>query len=215
MKDGAKNKCIVLEKARAAREKYLPYTAKTLRRLVIWATVMFAWILVWSLLLKCGMEHLLIRTYSNLKGMTFEERLLWDLIPFNYRGTEYWIGLQILTTILNCFVFAPLGIAFCYLFKKQNLLRDALICLGCSMIIEILQLFTVLGNPATEDLITNTAGCIIGFGIYHLLLKRLSVKHTIWLFSASNVILIIATAISLVTTVGSFDVIIKIITRTL
>jgi glycopeptide antibiotics resistance protein len=203
------------EKLIKFREKYLPYEERTLRRLAITASIMFAWILIWALVLKLGNEMLLIRNYTNLKDMTIEERILWDLIPFNYRGEgEYKLNL-IMDTVLNCFVFAPFGVLFCYSFKKQNVLRDAAICLGFSVVIELTQLATTLGNPATEDLITNTVGCFIGFGLYHLIFKRLSLKNATRLAAVANVIFGIISIFGIVTTFMASETIWGIITRTI
>lgn len=186
-----------------------------IRRLAIACAIMFSWLLIWALVFKLGSETLLIRNYTNLKDMTFKERILWDLIPFNYRGDEYWKSRQILDTVLNCFVFAPLAIFLCYIFEKKNVFRDAAICFGFAVIVETTQLFTVLGNPATEDLITNTLGCFIGYTIYCLILKRISLRKSAILLTLVCVMISVATAFSLVTTAMSADVIFKIITRAL
>ena len=186
-----------------------------IRRLAIACAIMFSWLLIWALVFKLGSETLLIRNYTNLKDMTFKERILWDLIPFNYRGDEYWKSRQILDTVLNCFVFAPLAIFLCYIFEKKNVFRDAAICFGFAVIVETTQLFTILGNPATEDLITNTLGCFIGYAIYCLILKRISLRKSAILLTLVYVMISVATAFSLVTTAMSADVIFKIITRTL
>ncbi len=203
------------EKIRNLREKYLPYTEKTVKGLVIAAMVMFGWIIIWALVLKLGDEDLLITTYNNLKVLTPEERIMWDIIPFNYRGTGEMIVRQVIDTILNCFVFAPFGIMLCYLFKKKNIIRDAAICLGISVMVELIQLATMLGNPATEDLITNTVGCFIGYGVYYLIFKRMSTKNTVILAAVVNIVFGIVTIYSFVTVIGAADVIYGIITRKL
>ena len=215
MKENAWGQNSLAAKLNSAREKYLPYNEATLRRLATVATVMFALVLIWALLLKCGMEQVLITNYLNLKGLTLEERIMWDIIPFNYRGDGAYKARLIMDTLLNCFVFAPLGVGLCYIFKKQNLLRNAAICLGFSVLIEMLQLLTMLGNPATEDLITNVVGCFIGYGIYHLLFKRLSAKQGTWFLAAVNAVFAVAVIFSIVTTIAASDVIFKIFTRTL
>ena len=175
----------VLSKAQPSAQVY----EKGIRRLALVATGMFAWILVWALVLKLGSEIMLVRNYHNLKDMTIMERIMWDIIPFNYRGDEYWKMRQFLDTILNCFILAPLGVLLCYVFKKDNVWRNALLCLGFSLCIEILQLFTFVGNPATEDLITNTVGCFVGYGIYWWGLRRLTEKQTYRILLVSNVVL--------------------------
>ena len=206
--------CNVALKLKSAREKYLPYNEKTLKTLVLAAIFMFAWLLIWALVLKFSSEILMERNYYNLRNMTYKERILWDLIPFNYRGTEELKNKQIITTILNCFVFAPFGVLFCYAFKKQNLLRDCAICFGCSVLIETMQLFTTIGNPATEDLLTNVVGCIIGHFLYQFLFKRLSLKQSVKVCAVFNVIFVAVTLFSFVTTAMAADMIYGIITRT-
>ena len=203
------------ENIKQLREKFLPYDETTLRRLALATTFMFSWILIWALVFKLGIESLLVGNYTNLKDMTIEERILWDLIPFNYRGEgEYKLKL-IMDTVFNCFVFAPLGVTFCYIFKKVNVWRNAAICLAFSVGVELLQLITILGNPATEDLITNTVGCFIGFGLYHLIFKRISVKNSVRILTVTNVLLAAASIFAAVTLAMSGETIIKIISRTL
>ena len=188
---------------------------KRIRWLALAATGMFAWILVWALVLKLGSEIMLVRNYHNLKDMTIMERIMWDIIPFNYRGDEYWKMRQFLDTILNCFILAPLGVLLCYVFKKDNVWRNALLCLGFSLCIEILQLFTFVGNPATEDLITNTLGCFVGYGIYWWGLRRLTEKPTYRILLVSNVVLGVVVVFSFITIGIASDTILKIITKTL
>ena len=203
------------EKLKGLREKYLPYDEATLRRQALATTFLFSWILIWALVFKLGSELLLVGNYTNLKDMTIEERILWDLIPFNYRGEgEYKLKL-IMDTVLNCFVFAPLGVTLCYVFKKVNVWRNAAICLAFSIGVELLQLATILGNPATEDLITNTVGCFIGFGLYHLIFKRISVRNSVKTLAVVNTLLAIVGIVALVTLVMSGETIIGLITRTL
>lgn len=202
-------------KIKKIQEKYLPYTEKTIRRLSISAAIMLLWIMIWALVFKLCDENILGMTYRNLKELTPMERIMWDLIPFNYRGTDYWKMRQMIDTALNCFVFAPYGALFCYIFKKRNVFRDAGICLGICISIELLQLATMLGNPATEDLITNTLGCFIGHGINVLAFDRMSLKAKTMIVGVVNLILIGGSIYAIITTIGAADVIYGIITRTL
>lgn len=186
-----------------------------LRRLALSAMLMYVWILIWALVLKLGNGDMLTGNYINLKQLTVKERLAWDLIPFHYRGEGAYKTKIILDTVMNCFVFAPFGIMFGYVFKKRNILRDAAICLGFAVLIEFLQFITMLGNPATEDLITNPIGYFIGLAFYALIFKRLSVKQSTRVAVATNVVFGGVTVFSLVTLIHSADVIFHIITRTL
>ena len=205
----------LIERARRARERFLPYESQTVRRLALGACVMLGWLLIWALVLKLGSEIMLVRNYTNLKDMTPQERILWDIIPFNYRGDDYWKMRQMLDTVLNCFVFAPIGIVLCYVFKKVNVLINALICFVFSLGIEILQLFTTVGNPATEDLLTNLVGCFIGYGIYRLLLKKFSTRGSVIGLAFVNLALALSVVFSFVTIWLAWDTIVGIATKTL
>ena len=202
-------------KLRTLQKKHLPYTPQTVTKLAVLATILMAWILLWGLVLKMCNDQLLGITYHNLKDLTMWERIMWDIIPFNYRGTDYWIMRQKIDTALNCFVFVPYGVLFCYIFKKDNVFRNAGICLGISFGIEVLQLFTMLGNPATEDLITNTLGCFVGYGLNALVFKRMADKTKVKLFATANVVLIVVVVYSIITLVGAADTIYGIVTKTL
>ena len=188
---------------------------KKIRGLAILATAMLAWLLVWALVLKLGSKEMLVRNYNNISALTLKERILWDLIPFRYRGTEEWQFRQKIDTVLNCFVLAPFGVTLCYIFKKENVWRNAALCLGFAVCIEALQLLTLVGNPATEDLITNPLGCFIGYGFYKLIFRRLNPKQTTRFLIVSNIILALAVVFSVVTIAIEFDTIIKVLTRTL
>ena len=72
-----------------AQNKFISYNEVTIRRLALSALVMYIWILIWALVLKLGDAQTLIRNYQNLSVLTLKERIMWDLIPFNYRGTDY------------------------------------------------------------------------------------------------------------------------------
>lgn len=198
----------------AFREKNLSYNGGALRFLAIALTIMYAWILIWALVLKLCDHDSLISNYYNLRNMTIEERIMWDIIPFNYRGADVDKAKQILATFLNCFVLAPFGVTLQYSFKKRNLLRDLLICLGFTSFIEITQLFTTFANFATEDFITNLAGYFIGLIIYLIFFRRLSEKTTVRLLAVFAVIGAVLTAYTMMTAINSAELIFKLITRT-
>ena len=202
-------------KIKKMQEKYLTYTEETVRNLSISAAIMLLWIMIWALVFKMCDTEMLTRTYINLKELTPIERIMWDLIPFNYRGTDYWKMRQMIDTLLNCLVFAPYGVLFCYIFKKKNVFRDAGICLGICIFIEMLQFATMLGNPATEDLITNTLGCFIGHGINALVFDRMSLKAKTIIVSTVNLTLIGVSIYAIITTIDAAEIIYGVITRTL
>ena len=188
---------------------------KMLKGLAAIASVSIALLLIWALIFKCGSTIMLERNYYNLRYLTTEERIMWDIIPFNYRGSDDMKLQQILTTVLNCFVFAPLSFTLCFAFKRQRVLRATAICFSVSVLIEAVQIFTVWANPATEDLITNLVGTLIGCAVYCLFFRKLSAKARVRFFTALNVTLAVALIFSAVTMAIASELIFKIITGTL
>lgn len=202
-------------KLHLSRDKYFAYQKIVLRRLAISAIIMFTWILIWALVFKFADETMVVRNYNNLKTMTVEERIMWDLIPFTYRGTDLMKIQQMQVTMLNCIILIPLSILLCYCFGKANLLRDFSLCLGFVFLVEIVQLYTMIGNFATEDFITNMTGCIVGEVLYVLLFKRLSTKHSIILAVIFNSILAVATVFSIATMASGADFIFAVLMKTM
>lgn len=198
----------------AFREKHLENNDKALRILAVSLTVMYAWILIWALIFKLCNNAELIQNYYNLRNMTALERIMWDIIPFNYRGEGEYKMMLVVGTVLNCLVFVPFGVTLNYVFKKRNILRDAGLCLGFSLLIESTQLLTPFANPATEDLITNLFGYFIGLGIYYLLFRRLKAKSNVIIAAVICIIFAVGVVYSIVTYVGSADLILKLLTRT-
>ena len=176
---------------------------------------MLVWLYIWVLVLKLCDHKLLIGNYNNLKPLTLKERILWDLIPFNYRGDEATKRMLFVDSLLNCLILSPLGILLGYVFRKRRIWRDAALCLGFSLFIELLQLLTMLGNPAPEDLLTNTVGYFVGLALHQLLLRRLTTKQSVILFSVLTVICSAATLFSLFTTLQSIDLLTQILSKTL
>lgn len=76
-------------------------------------------------------------------------------------------------TILNVILFVPLGFIVPTVWKEYRSLRTAaLMGLALSLFIEILQIFTFRLTDV-DDLITNTAGCVLGFYMAKLFSYRL------------------------------------------
>lgn len=184
----------------------------TLRRDALISTVMFSLLLPWMLLLKFNKVYLMRRGYLGFVSLSLKQRFLLDLVPFRF--TEDYVN-QIIVILLNCIIFAPFGVVFNTLFKKKSIRRDLLICFLISFAIEIIQLFTMLGGFATIDLITNTLSYFIGLLVFRLVFARISVNWNVRIYRIANVIMLPLVIIAIVTTVGNFDVIWGILTRTL
>lgn len=200
---------------RSAKEKLkrlLACNERTLRREVIIATSIYILLIFWALWLKFNDFYMVIPNYQWLSRMTVKERFLYDLIPFQIRFdfvNQFW------QFPANAVVFAPFGVLLKHLFKKKNIWRDLGICFGVSLCVEVVQLFTIIGNFATADLIMNTVGYFIGLAVYCLIFKKLSLHTTVWFYRVVDVVLIPIFVWAIITTVNNWELIIGILTRTL
>ncbi len=79
-------------------------------------------------------------------------------------------------TLLNMILFMPLGFSLPVMWKKCRSLKTiALFGFLLSLLIELLQIFTFRLTDI-DDLITNTAGTIVGYGAALLFLQRFSAE---------------------------------------
>ena len=93
-----------------------------------------------------------------LQFMRFELSL--TLIPFLPMMTD------IRNTILNVFLFVPLGLLLPFLWKKyQSLLNTFLFGFGLSLSIELLQILTYRATDI-NDIIANTLGAVLGYCVF-------------------------------------------------
>lgn len=75
----------------------------------------------------------------------------------------------------NVVMFIPLGFfPPCIWNRLRHFVRCMLWAMACIFIIELIQLFTLLGSCDVDDLILNMVGVSIGYGLYRLLLLFLS-----------------------------------------
>lgn len=67
----------------------------------------------------------------------------------------------------NIFPFIPLGALIPTRFEKfQSFPKTIITCFGCIVVIEIFQFLTLLGYFDVDDIILNSIGCILGYGIF-------------------------------------------------
>lgn len=73
----------------------------------------------------------------------------------------------------NIFLFIPLGYLLPKIFAKQdNFFRFFITCTVSILLVELVQLFTLLGSFDVDDLILNLGGMTIGFIFYHLTKRK-------------------------------------------
>ena len=86
------------------------------------------------------------------------------LVPF--RGlldNGYLSGTE---SLLNVIMFMPLGFLFGMAGEGVRWWKVLIICFSISVSVEVLQYIMQRGFSETDDVIRNTAGCMIGYGIY-------------------------------------------------
>lgn len=81
----------------------------------------------------------------------------------------------LLNLIGNVLCFIPFGFVIPILTQKQTMLRMVLLSMLASVMIEILQLVSMLGSCDIDDIILNTFGGLLGYLIF--LAGRTAVRH--------------------------------------
>lgn len=100
-----------------------------------------------------------------------------NLLPFVYWFDYPTLREALLNLIGNTAMFIPLGIVWPAVFKKLNTHGKIIAAgVGVSMCIEILQLPFFSRTTDVDDLILNSAGFVMGYGIY-LLAKMVAARR--------------------------------------
>ena len=107
--------------------------------------------------------------------------------------------------ILNILMFAPIGFMMPLLLKKcEKWYITYLVGFGTTLFIETLQLISKRGIFELDDIINNTLGCVIGYGIVMILISLFKRKKT---NQKHKALITIAYQIPLIVTVISISVI--------
>ena len=102
-----------------------------------------------------------------------------ELMPF-YNYSDIWNGVDFKRTVmeilLNIALFVPIGFLLGGIMSKGFL---KVLFTGCllSILIELLQLASGMGLCETNDVIHNTVGCMVGYGLAQLLEMRFDIEH--------------------------------------
>lgn len=80
---------------------------------------------------------------------------------------------------LNVLLFVPCGFLLTSVFEKKQFVKTTLIGISFSVAIELIQLLTKRGLCETDDVIHNTLGCLMGYGLFqmlHVIYKRYAIR---------------------------------------
>ena len=183
-----------------------------LKKIINITVVLYMLFLIWALLFKLNDMGQIRISYYLLKSMTPKERFLYDIVPFEF---TYPVRLQQFVVLLNAFIFAPFGLILPIKDNKIKIFKHLLICFLISLSFEIIQFFTMIGCFATDDLITNTFGYLIGLLGFKTIFVKLSDKMKFKLVYIFNIILIGLVIFGFVMTIINLNVYIDIILRRL
>ena len=137
--------------------------------------VLFVLVLVFTVMLKAIMPKDLIANYQFLSSMNVNERLIRGLKIFEFYQIEAEIGeltKAIILDILNMIIFIPFGILLAHCFKNNKILKTLLVSFVFIVLIELFQLYSIIGAFMLNDLLINIFGSLIGCIIYMLVIKK-------------------------------------------
>lgn len=158
-------------------------------KFLLWVLfVLYLLVLVNVIILKDG-NALIVAQYSYDMSL-WESIEAINFVPFKtiipYLKGEPTIPIAASNILGNIFAFSPLGFLSPLLFKKLYSLKNIfLTSLGVSFFIEVIQLVFYLGSTDIDDLILNTLGSLLGFGVL-CLLKKITQRKCIGLSESSN-----------------------------
>jgi len=115
-------------------------------------------------------EYIFLIFCSTVFFRTTSELRKYDIHPFwSYQAIQEGKEDLLAENIMNVVVFIPVGLMLGSLLRvKGSWLFTLLIGCGISIIIESLQFFFMRGFSEFDDVMHNTVGCLIGYGIYYL-----------------------------------------------
>ena len=111
-----------------------------------------------------------LRQNTNLTPLLTIRNYLYTLI---HSDSQYMVRHCFINLAGNVLLFVPAGWLLPKLWSRQrNLFRFFATCLGAIFLVEVLQLFTLLGRLDVDDMILNLSGMVLGFLIQRFFAKR-------------------------------------------
>ena len=112
-------------------------------------------------------EYVFLIFCSTVFFRTTSELRKYDFHPFwSYKAIEEGRADLLPENIMNVVVFIPVGLLLSIAFKQVTWWKVLLIGCGISVTIETLQFWFMRGFSELDDVMHNTLGCLIGYGIY-------------------------------------------------
>ena len=121
-------------------------------------------------------EYVFLLYASTVFFRTMSEERECEFIPFwSYRAIMDGSEPQLLSeNIMNIMVFIPVGVLSGVVFQGMNWKKLMMIGAGLSVGIEVLQLVFRKGFSEVDDVIHNTLGCAIGYGLWLMIFRYVS-----------------------------------------
>lgn len=150
--------------------------------------ILYLVVLVNVIIFKDG-NALIIAQYSADMSL-WESIKAINFVPFKtiipYLKGRPTIGIAVRNILGNIFAFSPLGFLLPILFKRLYSIRSIfLTSFAISIFIEVVQLVFYLGSTDVDDLILNTLGSLLGFGVL-CLLRKICKRKSIDFSTSSN-----------------------------
>ncbi len=163
----------------------------------------FITVLLWFITFKANKFEHILYNYKILKEMTLLDRFKYELKPFVFNNPYFDSKKEF---IYNILIFSPFGIFLPLLFKNESIKRDLIICFNTSLLLELIQLFTLIGGFSTNDLIANTLGYFLGYIIYKIIICNLN-KRNIMIINFTLIIFLLPIIIyMIINTISNIDI---------
>lgn len=125
-----------------------------------------------------ALEYVFLLFCTTVVFRSTEKERLFNIMPFwsygaYFRGEDFRLLPE---NMMNVVVFIPFGVLLGASIRKNSWIR--VIIAGCciSVSIEVLQLVSKRGFCEFDDVMHNTLGCLIGYGVYRLIFKLVNSK---------------------------------------
>lgn len=116
-------------------------------------------LLVWIILFKLQFS---IRDLDKIRSI--------NLIPFHY-DREIGAAFHFKEVLENILIFVPMGVYLPMLVPKAKIYWKIMLIAGASLLLETMQYVLAIGCSDITDVLTNTAGGLLGLAVYGAVLR--------------------------------------------